>query len=217
MVIEILKWNVHEKKIKEYFKDKKYNVAIDIGASDGQWSYFLSQISEKVYAFEPNKKLYNILIKNMEELGLLNKKVFCYNIALSSIKGKTRFYDKETLVHSSIVDDKHKEVKTKDTYDVETETIDNLFNNIKVDFIKIDTEGHEYNVLLGAYEVLKRDKPNLCIEIHNNITKNTFYDELCRILNVIVDVYSEKPYNSYVMTKKVIIDWYGDNNYIIII
>ena len=67
---------------------------------------------------------------------------------------------------------------TKNTLDVEevrVTSLDNYLNskNInKVDFIKIDVEGYEYEVLKGGIETLKTMKPRLFIELDNENLKN---------------------------------------------
>ena len=54
------------------------------------------------------------------------------------------------------------------------ETLDSFVKNYnlnKIDFIKIDVEGHELNVLEGAVTTLKKFKPSMLIEIeqrHHN-------------------------------------------------
>jgi hypothetical protein len=49
---------------------------------------------------------------------------------------------------------------------VPTDTLDNLFNakNVPVHFIKIDTEGWEYNILRGGEQTLRAYKPVLQLE-----------------------------------------------------
>jgi len=58
---------------------------------------------------------------------------------------------------------------------IETDTIDNLFfhNNIPVHFIKIDTEGHEFNILKGALNTIKTYKPIIQLEWNfDNLKQN---------------------------------------------
>ena len=50
---------------------------------------------------------------------------------------------------------------------VKTEKLDDLLMNSNVGFIKIDVEGHEKNVLMGALNLIKRNKPSLLVEILN--------------------------------------------------
>lgn len=49
-------------------------------------------------------------------------------------------------------------------FPVKTNTIDNLFLNTKIDLIKIDTEGSEYDILTGGIETIKKYKPKILME-----------------------------------------------------
>ena len=49
---------------------------------------------------------------------------------------------------------------------VESTTLDNLFEDLDPDLIKVDVEGGEYRVLQGAKEILNRRKCKFLIEIH---------------------------------------------------
>lgn len=48
---------------------------------------------------------------------------------------------------------------------IRCQPLDKLDINKKIDFIKIDVEGFEKEVLLGGVELIKRDKPQIYIEI----------------------------------------------------
>ena len=51
--------------------------------------------------------------------------------------------------------------------------LDNLIK-CKVDFVKIDSEGAEYEVLLGMKKILKKNQPKLIIEINNFTLKKNY-------------------------------------------
>ena len=50
-------------------------------------------------------------------------------------------------------------------------------NNLKVDYIKIDTEGWEYFILQGATNILKKYKPVLQLEWNRDNMKQCNVDE----------------------------------------
>jgi hypothetical protein len=55
--------------------------------------------------------------------------------------------------------------------DIQLLNLDDFLSNkedFKIDFIKIDVEGYEYNVLLGAEATLKKHHPLLFIELDDN-------------------------------------------------
>ena len=51
---------------------------------------------------------------------------------------------------------------------VKLNTLDNIFEENKVDLIKIDTEGAEYSILQGAKSLLKKSSPKILLEYSND-------------------------------------------------
>tara|TARA_B100001750_G_C15496852_1_gene594756 strand:- start:1169 stop:1921 length:753 start_codon:yes stop_codon:yes gene_type:complete len=151
------------------FLTNKHKDSIDIGANKGVFSYLLSKLSSRVHAFEPNPKMYDIL----KRMGRNN--ILTYRVALSSKTGfasllvpmdeKTKTFSNEGATLSKVnVSGANKSV------DVEIKTLDSYsFDNIG--FIKIDVEGYEMEVLKGAVETLKKNKPILLVELEESHTK----------------------------------------------
>ena len=54
---------------------------------------------------------------------------------------------------------------------VKTIKLDDIIKNRKIGFIKIDVEGHEKNVIKGASKIIKKNKPNMLVEIEERYTK----------------------------------------------
>ena len=151
------------------FLADKNKDSIDIGANKGVFSYLLSKLSSRVHAFEPNPKMYDIL----KQIRINN--ILTYQVALSSKPGfasllvpmneKTKKFSNEGASLSKVkVSGANKSVR------VEIKTLDSyLFDNIG--FIKIDVEGYEMEVLKGAVETLKQNKPILLVELEESHTK----------------------------------------------
>ena len=131
-------------------------VAIDIGANIGLWSRDMCNIFREVKLFEPLKLNIECLKKNLEnyqnfeifEYGLSNKNYFS-NLYYDSTKSGSgtinpnRVFNKSTKV----------ELKTLDDFEFEN-----------VDYIKIDVQFHELEVIEGSINTLKNNSPVLCIE-----------------------------------------------------
>ncbi|SVA03170.1 uncharacterized protein METZ01_LOCUS56024 [marine metagenome] len=153
------------------------NRAIDIGANVGVWSYWLSKHAKKVESFEPNPKIFNVL-KNIKI-----KNVNTYNIALSNKsgsvdllipKGSKGFSNQGASLSSIKVQGEHKSLS------IQAKCLDE-YNFLDVNFIKIDVEGHEHEVIEGAKETIKKCKPTMVIEMEEKHNKIPIEDQISSV------------------------------------
>lgn len=170
--------NFYEIKYLEIVSQKyiqKNSVVVDVGSNIGNHLVFFSKVTDakKVYAFEPQKEIFNILAKNVA----LNKcEANIKNIALGDkcAKSKIDTFDKKNVGATTLV---YSQEGT-----IDTSTLDNEFQNVneKIDFIKIDVEGFEYEVINGAKMVLLHNQPILWVEIFNKnfVRVNTLLQSL---------------------------------------
>lgn len=126
---------------------KNYRVAIDIGCRDGEYTHYLFPNFNHVYSFDYRRSA--SFPKNVP-----NGNVTWFITGLS---------DKvETVLASgggqleNLSGPKHKFQTTLHTLD--------SFAFTDVDYIKIDTDGFELRIILGALETLKNNDPVLVIE-----------------------------------------------------
>lgn len=142
-------------------KALKEVVAIDVGANVGNWSAQILNLLPKirVIAFEPSKKAFSELALRFSAID--NFKAF--NIALGNIKKKSTLYADESgsglgslnerrVEHFNIVFS-HKELVEVTTLD---EFIEVHLSGLEPNVLKMDVEGYELQVLLGARETLKK-------------------------------------------------------------
>lgn len=117
---------------------------LDLGANIGFASiYFaLNNISAHIYAIEAIPQIFERLKKNTASL----KNITCINAAITDTNGTTDFfYNKDATLSSS-------SVNRGDTFEqvtVNTKTLDTLCNEhgiTKIDLMKFDIEGSEFNV-----------------------------------------------------------------------
>ena len=118
----------------------------------------------KVIAFEPQRIMYQILCANIIENNLTN--VWAYNCAVSNEVGIATVPDIPLTKEVNFGGVCISEQKDND-YTVDLKSIDSL-DLPRVDFIKIDAEGYEPQVLLGAQKTILRDKPPMLIEYNPN-------------------------------------------------
>jgi FkbM family methyltransferase len=152
---------------------------LDIGANFGVFTKLFSQLvgpNGSVIAFEPVPQTFRTLAAGVERFHLRN--VQAINKAVSDQVGRALMevpqYAKtegDNLYEAHIVSAKNSE----DIFSVNTVTIDSL-QLPRVDFIKIDVEGHELEVLCGSRETLEKYHPILMVEV----TSPRTVDFLCR-------------------------------------
>lgn len=156
---------------------QKDKLALDIGANKGVYSYALLMLSAGVHAFEPNPKTRRVL------QSWAANRVTIHDIALSDnsgeatlfipIGGKGRYSNQRASLSRENAD-KFGEVHVK------TARLDDL-NLSNVGFMKIDVEGFEQEVVEGARETLKRERPTMLIEIEERRTKRPIEEDVARI------------------------------------
>lgn len=137
-------------------------VSVDAGANRGVWTEVLRRHSRKVCAFEPNPKMFAELRR------CARPEVAAYPFALSDRNGAAellvprndRGFSNQgaSLSAARIGEGRFASVA------VETRRLDDLGLGA-VGFIKVDVEGHELEVLEGARDTLRRDRPTLVVEI----------------------------------------------------
>lgn len=157
------------------------DTVLDIGANFGVFTKLFSELagpSGEVIAFEPIPETFRTLSAGVELLKLQNVKTL--NKAVSDHVGTALMevpqYSEtmgENLYESHIVNSSD----APNTYSVQTVTIDSLQLS-KVDFIKIDVEGHELQVLRGGRETIQRLHPTLMVEVTTPDTVSFLCEQL---------------------------------------
>jgi FkbM family methyltransferase len=160
-------FGAHEKEQLDFSKNLIRNAqVVDCGANTGSHSLFYSAFAKNVLAIEASKiktkELQNrISLNNINNVVLLNCGVG------SSDNVSMPFYesqgDNEGV--SSFVEDFS--VQNSLSGNVLIRTLDSIINEqkiAKVNYIKIDVEGFDYEVLKGAENIIKRDEPVIQIE-----------------------------------------------------
>lgn len=147
----------------KYFAINEKVVFFDVGANIGEYSkdIALKFSNSLVYSFEPNYNTYNILKKNAEAF----KTIIPFNLGLSDVKKETEIFTYSNDLnsqHASLYKDVFNELHHDEniaSVKIELESIDNFCKNNNIDFIdflKVDTEGHELDVLKGGSEMIKK-------------------------------------------------------------
>ena len=159
--------------IRHLISHKNQSVFVDIGASLGYYTKLIASIMNNgnIFAFEPDAARFEILKRRATEWAKMYEcYIRTYEIALSNFNGATDFFTNYTNFSGSLEKDGNPCFVFKDTEKakVEVRKLDTVLKDLKIDVIKIDVEGSEFDVLKGAIDIIKRDKPVLYIEFHNS-------------------------------------------------
>ncbi len=210
----------YQKKFINFLKKrglKSLNVLLDIGAHEGESiKLFTNNFNiNEIYSFEPSPITFKILKKNINpaEGNFRKTKIILENIALGS-KHEKIFLKHISESSSSTIKELNTESKyfKKKFFFLKNSDNQYLFKKIEVqqillsdyieensiksiDFIKIDTEGYELEVLKGAKSMLFKTK-YILFEHHydNMIIKNYFFTEIHNFLkkNNFKQIYKSK-------------------------
>lgn len=163
--IEIIKYPTNEldRRIK-LINNFKIDVIFDIGANIGQYGGEMRNLGFKgsIFSFEPMKKAFEKLQKNAS--NDTNWKVFNYSIGEKD--GQTTINVSKNSVSSSLLEnlsqltDSAPEAEFVDKEIIEIRKLDSVFDSLNLDgkniYLKIDTQGYEEMVLLGAEKTLEK-------------------------------------------------------------
>ncbi len=131
----------------DYITFRNGDTIIDCGANVGElnYSFYLRSLDINYIGIEPDEPTYLSLQSNK-----LRKTDTFYNFALSDKNGISNLYLDSFGGNSSL-----EYFGEKSFIEVQTKTIDSLLNPEKVKLFKVEAEGHEPEILLGASGVLK--------------------------------------------------------------
>lgn len=149
------------KAVLEFLPNHRRRVAIDIGAHVGLWTRWLARDFERTIAFEPIIRHVDCLVKNLiSDYG----RVEIHPMAL----GKANEVSGLSAMVGEIEVSGRSHVGVPGVGEIITEISPigplDEFGFINVDLIKIDVEGYENTVLLGAKETIKINQPVIVIE-----------------------------------------------------
>ena len=179
VVKALLADRIWEKKITELFTIliSDDDIVLDIGSYIGLHTLTLSNLAKHVYSFEPQPLIYECLSKTLAKKHLYNVSLF--NIALSN-------KEEDSFIH------------TNNNGDASLAGIrDNLFNQMfpcklkpldsyqfdKVDFIKIDVEGSEWDLIAGATQTIIKHRPTIILETFKTKKNIEKLNEFCSVFS----------------------------------
>ena len=185
----------------EYIKHKtagKENIVLfDVGANLGHYTVEMAKLfshrTTRIYSFEPSRAAYAKMLENVNGI----KNITANNLGFSDAATTSiLFKDTDLSALASLYQRRldHFEIQMNKTETIELTTIDNYCteNNIeKIDFLKLDVEGHELKVLQGAAKMISRQKIDFIqFEFGGcNIDSRTFFQDFFYLLNKDFTIY----------------------------
>jgi len=177
----------------------KINLFFDVGAHKGESIHFFSKNLDinKIYSFEASpknflflKKKYqnkkNLVLENIALSSTISKKIFNQCNESSSSTFSDINYNSEYLKRKIRLLNSSRKNKFFNEIEITTSTLSSymMYNKIlNIDLIKIDTEGHEYDVLMGLGRNITNVKA-VIFEHHydNMIKKNYIFSDIHLLL-----------------------------------
>lgn len=158
----------------KYLKLSADAVIFDVGANVGIMSlHFANKAPQgKVYAFEPTHFAIQKLNRNLDLNQGISQNIQIVQTFVSSEEKKQSDIKafSSWKIDREIGENQHPVHggKAMATDGVPTTTIDEFVNTegiARLDFIKIDTDGHEFDVLMGAQKTIEEYKPQIIFEL----------------------------------------------------
>lgn len=136
------------------------DVIVDCGASEGIWALSVVSKVKKIYLIEPQPEFIETLKRNFRP--------WIEEGRAEIIEGATGSVDGTCSLSLSEQD---ADIGQSVQYDAQGKTrvhkLDTLFRDKKITYLKADVEGFEMELLKGAADIVKRDKPKIAITVYH--------------------------------------------------
>ena len=168
---------------REIIRFEEKEIFIDAGAYDGATTALFLQYASnsfaKAYLLEPDAAMYQAMLEKMAPLNDGNLEFI-----------KAGLYDKSGTAKFESRPIGSSNINTEGTEEINTVALDDLVD--EATFIKMDIEGAELKALMGARNIIQKNKPKLAISIYHNIDDLWMVPLLIHSINPAYKLYVRK-------------------------
>lgn len=142
------------------------DIVYDLGSCIGDFAILAAYRGARVYAFEPDKNNFNILVKNIE-INDMQDKITAYNMAIGPMAGEFGFDNNfENTGGYTMSENSSLKVPVTTIAQVMREN-----NHTQIDLLKIDVEGSEYTIFSDPDTAQLENIKTIVGEYHLDINK----------------------------------------------
>ena len=140
----------------------RFGTCLDVGANIGNHTVnFFAPHFNNVACFEPNPDIFPLLAHNTRML----KNVTIFEYGLSNTTGRFPFTVVGTNLAASSIVEERAAIDVGPEQFIDVKVLDEVWDEAtQIDFVKVDIEGHEFQFLEGASQMIKRDRPVIFFE-----------------------------------------------------
>lgn len=174
----------------EYVTIKPGDNVIDCGANMGLFSNWAASKGAMVYGFEPGKTAYSL---NKENRKLYLNNIITYPYAVGKKNEIIDYIECLNIGGSHLA--KYiinNQAGFRDQYMVKSISLDTFFIHTKIDFIKIDCEGAEADILLGAKNIINNYSPKIVMASYHSVGDNKKLKDILLSINLKYNIVEDR-------------------------
>jgi len=155
------------------------SLVVDVGANVGVFSLFAARKARMVYSLEPASSNFARLVANTSRA----QNIVPLNMACGGENGSASLDLSSDPVSFSLLTHSEKESET-----VEVVTLETLFDRLKItrcDFLKLDCEGAEFEIILDSEPSVMNRIRRIAMEYHDHLSERFSYRDLLKKLESI--------------------------------
>jgi FkbM family methyltransferase len=196
-------WEFRHKKLSKFID--KNSVVLDIGAHIGNFTLLFASCKTKVIAFEPNPVVYNVLHENVN--ANISYNIIIYPFACTQETKTYQFNYSDPKIYGAgsnggfLSNLQNNTFEKAHTYiqDVPGVNVLQFLNThhkediSKIQFIKIDAEGYDKEIIKTLIPLIEVNKPVLMVEAFKFLSQNEIQDYFNTIISLGYKIYDISP------------------------